>query len=188
MKKILLSSVLVIAFGAYVTYNYLTGTTNAQPVSAATSTPSSAASSITVTSGSANTTAGSAAQTSSGQTTSAPVETTAPSTVTQTPAVTTTASTGKYVDGTYTGSVADAYYGSIQVEAVISGDKLSNVVFLQYPNDRSTSRFINQQAMPELKAEAIQSQSANVDGVSGASDSSSAFKVSLASALSKAQA
>jgi uncharacterized protein with FMN-binding domain len=98
------------------------------------------------------------------------------------------AAKGQYTDGTYTGTAANAYYGNIQVAATISGGKLTNVTFLQYPNDRSTSRFINQQAMPQLKAEAIQAQSANVDGVSGASDSSGAFKESLASALSQAQA
>jgi uncharacterized protein with FMN-binding domain len=95
-------------------------------------------------------------------------------------------SSGKYNNGTYIGNAADAYYGNIQVKVVISGGKIADVIFLQYPNDRSTSRIINQQAMPQLKSEAIQAQSAKVDGVSGASDSSAAFKQSLASALSQA--
>ncbi len=95
-------------------------------------------------------------------------------------------SSGKYKDGTYTGSVADAYYGNIQVKAVIKNGELADVVFLQYPNDRSTSREINGQAMPYLKSEAIQAQSGNVNIVSGATDSSIAFKQSLNSALSKA--
>ncbi|MDR3571670.1 MAG: hypothetical protein P4L81_05775 [Candidatus Pacebacteria bacterium] len=94
---------------------------------------------------------------------------------------------GQYVDGTYTGSVANAYYGNVQVQAVISGGKLVNVVVLQYPNDRSTSRYINQQAMPILVSEAISAQSANINGVSGASESSPAFAQSLASALSQAK-
>lgn len=95
---------------------------------------------------------------------------------------------GQYVDGTYTGSTADAYYGYVQVEATISGGKLTNVAFLQYPNDRRTSIEINSQAMPMLKQEAIAAQSANVSGVSGASDTSAAFVESLGSALSKAKA
>lgn len=93
---------------------------------------------------------------------------------------------GKYKDGTYTGSPADAFYGNIQVQAVISGGKITGVNFLQYPNDRGTSIMINQQAMPYLRQEAIAAQSANVDIVSGATDSSMAFRQSLQSALNQA--
>jgi uncharacterized protein with FMN-binding domain len=94
---------------------------------------------------------------------------------------------GQYVDGTYTGSVANAYYGFIQVQVDISGGKIADVQFLQYPSDRSTSRYINGQAMPILRQEAIQAQSAQVNGVSGASDTSAAFQQSLASALTQAR-
>jgi uncharacterized protein with FMN-binding domain len=94
---------------------------------------------------------------------------------------------GQYVDGSYTGSAADAYYGYVQVQVAVSGGKITDVQFLQYPNDRNTSRYINSQAMPILKSEAIQAQSAQVDGVSGASDTSAAFQESLASALSQAK-
>lgn len=94
---------------------------------------------------------------------------------------------GKYKDGKYIGNVADAYYGNIQVQAVVSGGKITDVVFLQYPNDRRTSVLINSQAMPYLKEEAVLAQSANVDIVSGATQSSLAFRESLGSALSQAQ-
>ncbi len=94
---------------------------------------------------------------------------------------------GLYVDGTYTGSVADAYYGNVQVQAIISGAKITDVQFLQYPNTHSTSVYINSQAMPYLKQEAIQAQSANVDIVSGATDTSMAFQQSLATALAQAK-
>lgn len=93
---------------------------------------------------------------------------------------------GKYKDGTYVGDAADAFYGNIQVQVTITGGKITDVAFLQYPNDRSTSVFINSQAMPLLKQEAIQAQSAQVDGVSGATASSGAFIQSLQSALQKA--
>jgi len=95
-------------------------------------------------------------------------------------------SKGKYKDGTYTGSVADAFYGNIQVQAVIKNGKIATVNFLQYPNDRGRSIEINRQAMPLLSQEAIQAQSAQVDIVSGATDSSRAFIESLGSALSQA--
>lgn len=94
---------------------------------------------------------------------------------------------GKYKDGNYVGSVADAYYGNIQVKVVIKGGGLTDVVFLQYPNDRRTSVEINTQAMPYLKSEAIRAQSANVNTISGASDSSQAFRESLGAALAVAK-
>lgn len=93
---------------------------------------------------------------------------------------------GQYKDGTYTGSVTDAFYGNVQVQAVISGGRLTDVKWLQYPNDRQTSIYINSQAMPLLTQEAIQAQSAQVDGVSGASATSAAFIQSLGSALQQA--
>ncbi len=94
---------------------------------------------------------------------------------------------GQYADGTYTGTPADAYYGTVQVQAVIQNGKITDVTFLQYPNDRRTSQYINGNAMPILISEAIQAQSANVNGVSGASETSPAFRVSLADALSQAK-
>lgn len=90
-----------------------------------------------------------------------------------------------YHDGTYTGDVADAFYGNIQVQTTIAVGKIADVKFLQYPNDRRTSIFINTQAMPILKTEAIQSQNANVDIVTGATQTSEAFIQSLKSALDK---
>ena len=94
--------------------------------------------------------------------------------------------TGQYKDGTYTGIAADAYYGTIQVQIIIQNGALADVQFLQYPNDRNTSVRINSRALPILKQEAISAQSANVNAVSGATDSSQAFEQSLASALSQA--
>jgi uncharacterized protein with FMN-binding domain len=95
-------------------------------------------------------------------------------------------SSASYKDGTYTGSVADAYYGNVQVEVTISGGKITDVKFLQYPNTHQVSVIINQQAMPYLKQEAVQAQSANVQIISGATFTSQAFQQSLQSALSQA--
>lgn len=103
-----------------------------------------------------------------------------------TPTAGASSGTGKYKNGTYTGSVEDAYYGNLQVQVLISNGKISDVTFLQYPNDNHDSQFINSQAMPVLKSEAIQAQSAQVDIVSGASDSSQAFQKSLENALQQA--
>ena len=107
--------------------------------------------------------------------------------VTATPGTTVTSGSG-YKDGSYTGSVADAQWGVVQVKATITNGKITDVQFLQYPNDRNRSIEINSYADPQLSSEAIQAQSANVDIVTGATDSSEAFMQSLSDALSQAKA
>ncbi|MDR3472756.1 MAG: FMN-binding protein [Devosia sp.] len=101
-------------------------------------------------------------------------------------AVTASTQNGQFRDGTYKGSSANAYYGRVQVSAVVSGGQLVSINVLQYPNDRRTSRYINGQALPRLEQEAIQAQSARVDTVSGATLTSNAYRQSLAAALSAA--
>ena len=95
---------------------------------------------------------------------------------------------GLYTDGTYTGDQVDVNYGIVQVQAVISGGKLTDVVFLSYPNDRPESLRKSNRAMPILIQEAIQAQSAQVDAATGASYTSAGFTQSLTSALTQAKA
>jgi uncharacterized protein with FMN-binding domain len=52
-----------------------------------------------------------------------------------------------------------------------------------FPDHTDRSVFINQQAGPYLKQEALQAQSANVQLISGATDSSRAFVQSLQAAI-----
>jgi len=92
----------------------------------------------------------------------------------------------QYKDGTYTGQEANAFYGNIKVAVTISGGKITTVRFLEHPNDNPNSISINQQAMPFLQQETIRAQSANVNIISGATDTSQAFIQSLSSALSQA--
>jgi len=113
-------------------------------------------------------------------------ETTNPSVPTSTQTPPPPVQTGKFRNGTYVGSVADAFYGNVQVKVTVSGGKISDVQFLDYPQDRNTSRMINSQAIPYLISEAISVQSANVDIISGATDTSMAFQQSLSDALSQA--
>jgi len=97
------------------------------------------------------------------------------------------AQAGTYKDGSYRGSVADAYYGNVQVQANVQNGQLVSVKILQYPSDRNTSRYINSQALPMLRQEAIQAQTSQIDFISGATLTSNAFVQSLATALSQAQ-
>ncbi len=126
---------------------------------------------------------------------SIPIEVTPPSTATQTASpiintptsIPTTTSKSIYKDGTFTGSVEDAFYGNLQISVMINGGKITDVKFLQYPNDRRNSIEINTYALPILRQETIQAQSANIDMVSGATDTSQAFILSLKTAVRSAQ-
>ncbi len=102
------------------------------------------------------------------------------------PPATTTTPTGQYKDGIYTGSVADAFYGSLQATVTIQGGLITNVTFPQAPSGGHSSD-VSAMALPALKQEAITAQSANVNIVSGATQDSEAFQQSLASALSQAK-
>jgi uncharacterized protein with FMN-binding domain len=108
-------------------------------------------------------------------------------TTTTSASTSTTSASGLYKDGQYDGITADAYYGIVQVRAIIQGGKLTDVQFLSYPNDRSYSREVNGGATPILKSEAIKAQSAQVNIVSGATNTSRAFIESLSSALNTAK-
>ncbi len=94
---------------------------------------------------------------------------------------------GQYKDGSYTGPQVDAYWGVVQVQAVVQNGKIADVQFLQYPHDRRTSQRINSAAMPYLQTEAIQAQNANVDLITGATLTSEAFAESLQTALAGAR-
>jgi uncharacterized protein with FMN-binding domain len=103
-----------------------------------------------------------------------------------TPAAMSFASSAAYADGAYTGPAVDAYYGYVQVQAIIQGGQLARIKVLQYPSDRRTSVFINRQALPMLRDEVVSAQTADVDIISGATLTSEAFIRSLDAALRKA--
>src|SRR3989442_13533051 len=56
-----------------------------------------------------------------------------------------------------------------------------------YPNHTDRSVYISSQALPILKSEALRAQSANINLVSGATNTSEAFAQSLQSAILKAK-
>jgi uncharacterized protein with FMN-binding domain len=192
MKKFFLSLLVFVASGAYVAYQYMGGSFASAAVPAPVAIQTTQTTSATVQTAPAVTVTTAPTQPVT-QTTPTPTPTTPVSTPTPTPAPVVTPAPvtkpkGQYTDGTYTGAAADAYYGTVQIQVVIQNGKLVTVNFLSYPSDRRTSQYINAQAMPQLKSEAIAAQSANVSGVSGASDTSAAFIQSLGSALTQAKA
>jgi uncharacterized protein with FMN-binding domain len=65
--------------------------------------------------------------------------------------------------------------------------RITSISVPMYPNHTDRSIFINQNALPTLRAEALRAQSASIDLVSGATDTSDAFAQSLQSAILKAK-
>ena len=169
MKKMILSGVLVIIF---VTYAYFQK-------------PSDASDTAVIPSSVVTPTATQQATPTPSTAASTPVQSQPTNSPKSTPTLVSTKS--GYKDGTYTGDSEDAFYGNVQVQATISNGKITDVQFLQYPNDQGRSIEVNSYAMPYLKQEAIAVQSANVQIVSGATATSQAFAQSLQSALSQAK-
>jgi uncharacterized protein with FMN-binding domain len=170
VKKFFLSAFVVITFLAYFLHEKGTNVAAASPASTATTNAAVNSANNPATANTA--TAPNAANTATNPPT-APTASAAPQ------------ATG-YKNGTFTGPVANAYYGNVQVQVVIQNGKITDVKFLDYPHDRRTSAEINAQAMPWLTQEAIQAQNANINIISGATLTSQAFANSLQAALTTA--
>ena len=85
-----------------------------------------------------------------------------------------------------TGSVAQTEWGPVQVELAVAGGKITTVTVVQYPNGNGRDEEINSYALPILVQETIDSQSASIDMVSGATVTSDGYLQSLQSALDQA--
>lgn len=79
-------------------------------------------------------------------------------------------------------------YGTVQVQVAMSGGKIAEVRAVRLPDGDGTSQEINRSAGPQLKQQALQAQSAKVDGVSGATYTSDGYRQSLQAALDRAAA
>ncbi len=88
---------------------------------------------------------------------------------------------------TATGDVVDYSYGTLSVSVTITGHTITKVSIASLDDGGNfRSQSIDQQSIPILEQETLQAQSANIQGVSGASYTSAGFAQSLQSALSKA--
>lgn len=85
---------------------------------------------------------------------------------------------------TATGPRVNYNYGVLSVKVTASGRKVSKIS-IAYLDDAGDprSQMIDQQSIPILEQQALQAQSANIQGVSGASFTSEGFEQSLQSAL-----
>ncbi len=102
-----------------------------------------------------------------------------------TPALTTSTGSGSSASATIDGPVVDTRYGPVQVEIVLFGGQLQDVVAIQLPSGRRSGQISNA-AAPILREEALQAKSASIDTVSGATYTSDAYAESLQAALDQA--
>jgi len=81
------------------------------------------------------------------------------------------------------GSVADTRWGPVQVQITITNNRITDVKVLQQPDGNRTDQEINSYALPQLREQTLAAQSAQIDGVSGATVTSDGYRESLQAAL-----
>ena len=102
------------------------------------------------------------------------------------PAATTAAPAAAKPSGTFVGATQQTRFGPVQVQITLSNGKITAAKALQFPNNDFRSQQISQQAIPYLVQETLAANSANIQGVGGASYTSQGWYDSLVSALAKA--
>jgi uncharacterized protein with FMN-binding domain len=110
--------------------------------------------------------------------TTTPTSGTAPS---QTISPTTTAPSNQ-ASGKANGTVTQYRFGVLQVTATASGGRITDIS-TQVQSADPRSQQIDDASLPILRQQAMSAQSANIQGVSGATYTSEAFATSLQSAL-----
>lgn len=84
---------------------------------------------------------------------------------------------------TVVGSVASTRYGNVQVSVTFQGDTITDVQTLQAPDRERESQQISSRSVPVLAQEVLDTQSAQVDTVSGATYTSEGYRESVQSAI-----
>jgi uncharacterized protein with FMN-binding domain len=115
---------------------------------------------------------------------STPKQSTKPTSAATTPAAPATTGGSKNVNGTFTGSAVDVGYGTVQVKITVANGKITDAQAVQAPSGRN-DRYTNM-SVPVLRQRTLTAQSANINGVSGASYTSFGWYTSLVVALKQA--
>jgi uncharacterized protein with FMN-binding domain len=82
-----------------------------------------------------------------------------------------------------TGTDVPNQYGDVQVQITTSGGRITQVTALRLPSGDGRSQEISSFSGPQLAQQALAAQSANIDGVSGATYTSEGYRTSLQSAI-----
>lgn len=109
-----------------------------------------------------------------------------PSSTTPTTVPSTTPTTVPSTTRSANGPLVNYNYGVLSVSITVKGKKITNVGIASLDDGGNfRSQSIDQQSIPLLEQQALQAQSANIQGVSGASYTSAGFEQSLQAALGK---
>ena len=103
---------------------------------------------------------------------------------TPTAAATTAPATTAAINGTFTGPSVNVNYGNVQVKITVVNGRITDAVTVKAPTGKN-DRYTNM-AVPTLKAQTLKAQSANIQGVSGASYTSYGWFTSLQGAIALA--
>jgi uncharacterized protein with FMN-binding domain len=98
------------------------------------------------------------------------------------PSATPRTSSAKQVNG----AEATTRYGPVQVQITVRSGRITAAQAVEYPTQDRRDREINGWAIPQLQAETVQAQSAQIDTVSGATYTSDGYLSSLQSAIDQA--
>jgi uncharacterized protein with FMN-binding domain len=90
------------------------------------------------------------------------------------------------ITGTFSGASVSTQFGDVQVELVVAAGKITDVKTIHLTDNGGRSIQISNYAAPILRSEVLQSQSARVSAVSGATYTSGAYLSSLQSAIDQA--
>ena len=101
-----------------------------------------------------------------------------------TPAAPPATTANKSINVTFTGSAVDVGYGTVQVKITVVNGKITDAQAVQAPSGRN-DRYTNM-SVPVLRERTLAAQSANINGVSGASYTSFGWYTSLVVALKQA--
>lgn len=101
---------------------------------------------------------------------------------------TTSGGTSTTSGDTVTGPSVNTRWGPVQVQLTMSGDTITAVDVVQYPDGNRRDQEINARALPILVRETLDAQSADIDMVSGATVTSDGYVSSLQAALDEARA
>ena len=93
---------------------------------------------------------------------------------------------GTVADGTYNGQTVNTRFGTVQVNAVISGGVITDVVAVKLTDQGRQSVMISNQAAPMIRQEVLSAQSAKVSNIGGATYTTQGYLMSLQSALDAA--
>jgi len=88
--------------------------------------------------------------------------------------------------GTYTGDAVQTRWGPVQVQITVENGTITSADAIQYPDENRRDQQINAYAIPQLNAEVVQAQSAQIDTISGATVTSDGYLQSLQSAIDNA--